>query len=77
MSGSEQLVSSIVKMIGSSGAAKAVVVQSGPQHLEGHKVSIRIVSLVWLFSLLHCFWLASIPAWSFDPSKNFVNYLIP
>lgn len=76
MSGSEHLVSSVVKMIGSSGAAKAVVVQSGPHH-EGHKVSIRIVSLVWLFSLLRCFWVGSIPAWSFHPSKNFVNYVIP
>lgn len=65
--------SRVVDVIGSSGAAKAMVVLSGPQHLGGHKVSITTVSLLWLFCLLHCFWLGSIPAWSFDPSKNFVK----
>lgn len=49
VNGSEHLISSVVKMSGSSRAAKAVVVQSGPQHLEGHKVSFRIVSLCGCF----------------------------
>lgn len=52
---SGHLASSVVEIIGSSGAAMAAVVLSGSQHLEGQEVCTRTVHLMWLFLFVALF----------------------